>query len=303
MNFFNFGLIIASILWSIIFDRRLFYIYLTIILTFHIINQFFKKKHQNTLRRKIQICTWNSAGDPTIYTRLEIDISKTDLFLKKYNLENPEARLSYTIIGVKAIAEGLKLGLNKKIVFGNLKKNENCDLSVLVNVENKNLVSLTVKNCDKQGMAEIKQQMKGQISKLKNKKDKATNDQMKLMKNIPTTILQLVLRLSGFIGYTLGLDLKPLKIKKNHFGCGMVTNVVSLGVEDAYAPHINFAQTNLLMVICAPKDKVCSENGVIVVKRVMNVNLSFDERFSMGSDVLGVAKKIEGVFYHPEKYV
>ena len=303
MNFFNFGLMISIALWSLIFDRRLLYIYLSTIILFHLINELFKKKHKNSLRRKIQICTWNAAGDPTIYSRLEIDISKTDEFLKAYNSKNPEKKLSYTIIGVKSLAEGLKLGFNKKIVFGNIKKHKEVDLSVLVNVENKNLVSLTVRNCKKEGMESIKSQMKGKITKLKQKKDKATNEQMKILKKVPSTIIQLLLRLTGLIAYSFGVDFNPLKIKKNHAGSGMVTNVVSLGVFDAYAPLINFFQTNVLMVICAPRDVVRSVDGQCVVRRVLNVNLTFDERFCNGSDVFEVCKRIEEVWYSPEKFV
>lgn len=47
--------------------------------------------------------TWNDSGDPTIHTKLEIDIDKLDDFLNEYNAKNPENKMSHTVIMTKAI--------------------------------------------------------------------------------------------------------------------------------------------------------------------------------------------------------
>ncbi len=90
MNVLNFGLITAALIWSILFDRRLILIYFLIIFLYHLGNEYFKRKHKNSVRRKIQISTWDEKGDPTGFVTLQIDAEKVDKFLADHNAKNPD---------------------------------------------------------------------------------------------------------------------------------------------------------------------------------------------------------------------
>ena len=53
-------------------------------------------------------------------------------------------------------------------------------------------------------------------------------------------IVEMILYSVPFIIYNLGLPLPPLKLKKNHYGNGILTNVSSFGIIDTYAPLVDF---------------------------------------------------------------
>ena len=62
---------------------------------------------------------FNPIGNPTCWTKIEIDTEPLDQFLKEYNDKNPDKRLSYTIIGIKSIGELMKKAFSFKISFEN----------------------------------------------------------------------------------------------------------------------------------------------------------------------------------------
>ena len=63
------------------------------------------------------------------------------------------------------------------------------------------------------------------------------------------------------ITYVFGMDFPPLKLKKNNFGSGILTNVSKSTCYEGYAPHIDFLNTNILMIILTPWKRVITENG------------------------------------------
>ncbi len=58
--------LMSIMLWSLIFDRSLFYIYLLIVIIYTGCHYLTKKGSYPGVRRKIAISTWQKIGDPTI---------------------------------------------------------------------------------------------------------------------------------------------------------------------------------------------------------------------------------------------
>ena len=103
-------------------------------------------------------------------------MDKIDKILKEHNEKNPKKRITYTHIALKSLGYGMKqfryVGWYS---FGNFKKIDFIRLSVIVDIEGKNLMNLLVDNCDKISITEIAGQIKGKIGKIKTKKDKKMN--------------------------------------------------------------------------------------------------------------------------------
>lgn len=126
------------------------------------------------MRKKISLTAFEDPGDPSVYVKIPVNCDKVDSFLKNYNNKNPNKKLSYTIIGIKSIGEIMKKSFSNKIALGQLVPIKP-KLAVLVDVDGKNLANLMIENFEKQTLPEIKEQLKGKISKFKNKKDKDFN--------------------------------------------------------------------------------------------------------------------------------
>lgn len=122
------------------------------------------------------------------------------------------------------------------------------------------------------------------------------------MKFMPSYLIQAIFHLTNFIAYTLGVDFAPLKVKKHFLGSGVLTNVSKLDVEHVFAPHIDFGNTNLLMVITTPKDKAVVVDGKIVKRKMININLTFDQRMGSHYEVLESVKRATEVWNNPSLF-
>lgn len=254
----------------------------------------------------MQIAAYDETGDPSCYAKLPIDLTTVDDFLAKYNEENPDSKLTYTIIALKAMGEALSVSkkINGKICFGNFIPLESVDISVLVDVEGENLVNVLVKGCNKNSLKEIANQIKGKIRIVKEKKDPALNHQIKTFAKIPTFVAELIISLSSFVTYNLGIPIPQLKMQANSFGTAVLTNITGFEMYDAYAPHVNFCRTVMLGVITDNRMvPVVNDEGEIEPRKYMNFNITFDHRFADGSDAMHMLAKAKDVWMHPHKYV
>lgn len=69
------------------------------------------------------------------------------------------------------------------------------------------------------------------------------------------------MHVTKFLTYTIGIDVAPIKAYKNQFGSGVLTNVTGMNCKDVFAPHIDFCNTNFLMVITDAEERPVVENG------------------------------------------
>ena len=152
-------------------------------------------------------------------------------------------------------------------------------------------------------MADIKEFLKGKIGNLKKRTDKNFNHQMNVAKMLPTFILQAMLYVVHFISYNLGFSVKALKVREYEFGTGVLTNVTGFKFDEGFAPHIEFCNTNYLMVITNPRERAVVVDGKPSSKKIIYINMTFDQRYSEGEDVYEAVKRIREVWENPKNYL
>lgn len=306
MNVFTFCLLISTFIWSILFEKSVFLIYAIIITIYLLLSLYAQRSSLMSLNKKLHIAAYDDTGDPSCYARIPIDLTAADRFLDKYNKENPDIKLTYTIIGLKAIGEAMSVSkkINGKICFGNFVPLDSVDTSVLVDVDGKNVLNVMVIGCNKHSISELAEQIKGKIRTVKEKKDPNLNKQVKTFSVIPTFIAEILFNTISFISYNIGLPIPPLKVNPNNFGTAILTNISNTGIYDVYAPHCNFTRAILLAAICDSKmEPIVMEDGTIEARKVLNFNITFDHRFADGSDAMHMLARVKDVWMNPEKYV
>ena len=306
MNVLLQSIAIASLIWSYFYDNLLLTVFLTLIILYIIFVNIFLKNNKTTIFQKFRISEYQDSGDPTAFAKLDVPLDKIDKILSEYNKKNPLKRITYSHIGLKAMGLALKeiQGCGKHS-FGNFIEAEDNELSssLIVNIENKNIMNLTVNDCYNNSLKDIAAQMKGKIGEMKKNKDPRVKRQMNIIRMIPSFIVHLVILFSGFITYNLGLDFKPFKLKRHNFGFGVITNVTGFDVSDVIPAHINLLRDVLVMIISNPVVKPFVENGKIVKRKVVKVNLAFDPRFGKGACFLNAINKVKEVWMDPFKYL
>ena len=129
----------ALVIWGLFYDFRFILVYVGLLLAYQLLHMWRGRGKKQSLREKLALALWGNTGNPTILARIEIDCEKVDDFLAKYNAQNPDSKLSYTIIGVKSLGNMSKDGtFSKCLKLGNIVKIPP-KVTVLVDVEGSNL--------------------------------------------------------------------------------------------------------------------------------------------------------------------
>ena len=301
MNILIQSILFSTFIWSIIFEKFLFLIITSILLIY----TFLHLKTQKNFQNKLQFYNSNfhDSGYPPLKLKFEINLSKIESFLTSYNKKNPLKRLTKTHIALKSLGEGLKKLKNGYLTFGNFKNNKETNISLVINVDKTNITMLKVHNCQKNTIKQIANQIKGKISKIKTHQNTDLKDQDKIFKFIPSYILEFSVWLVGFISYDLQKEWSLFKVKKNHFGNNLVTNVAGFGCKDAVAPIVPCAKSAVLLVLNGERESVVFEDGQFLKRRVAWVNLIFDSRFLYGDAVLRSVEVIRKVWDRFEEYL
>lgn len=301
MNILLQAIIFSTFIWSMIYAKILFLIISLILTIYSLIQIKNRKKFQN------QTCfftsNFNDSGCPLLKVKFEVDMEKIDNFLKDYNLKNPKKRLTKSHIAMKSIAEGLKGIKNGYLTFGNFLNNKETDVCLVVNVDVTNITLLKVFECQKNLIKQIASQMKGKISKIKTHVNKDLKDQEKNFKILFSFMIEITLWLAGFISYDLQKEWHLFKVRKNHFGNNMVTNVSNFLSKDAIASHVPCAYSVILLTLNKDRDKVVFENGVFMKKKFTRVNLTYDCRYIYGDGLLKSVERIQEVWKNFENYI
>jgi pyruvate dehydrogenase E2 component (dihydrolipoamide acetyltransferase) len=106
------------------------------------------------------------------------------------------------------------------------------------------------------------------------RKEQARN----LFRRAPSFAVGPLLDAVGFFGYTLNLDLEKLGVPNDAFGSIMITNIGSLGLEEAYPPLVPYSRVPIVMAMGAVLDAPVVEEGKVIPGRVMKVCATFDHR-------------------------
>ena len=95
---------ISFLCYSIFNNIRFIIIYLTLTILYTYLTQFVLFKNViNSVRRKIQIATWEKSFDPQTYSKVKIDISKIEPYLLKKSKEVGD-KVTLTIYAIKLMS-------------------------------------------------------------------------------------------------------------------------------------------------------------------------------------------------------
>jgi pyruvate/2-oxoglutarate dehydrogenase complex dihydrolipoamide acyltransferase (E2) component len=263
-----------------------------------------KKKDVSSFR-KAALGTWRSVGDPSVYGTLEIRMDKAVEYIAAYRQATGK-RLTVTHLLAKAAAAALSRmpDANSIIRFNRiyLRKVIAIFMQVVMTDEGESKADLsgaTIYDVDKKSLGEIVDEVEERVAKVRARKDESLEKARSSLRLIPFLLMRAFLTLMGFLLYTLNLDLHALGMPKDGFGSLMITNIGSLGLDQAYVPLVPYSRVPILLAMGAVKDAPVVENGEIRVGKVMKVNATFDHRVIDGFHAAIMANTLHEYLEHP----
>ena len=197
MNFLSNIIKLSLLLWALFFQRSLLLIYMGILLIYYLLSlAYYNAKDNRNFSRKVKFAQYSDRIDPTWRMRVDIDMTNAEKFLKEYNKDKKEFRMTYTHIALKAFGRGLMAGENRmgRLAFGNFIPSTNPRLVCPVNIKGKNIFAVRVDRPDTNSLEEIHEKTKI-FKQIKEGKHKDANEQEKAL-NITASVLRMIFIIS-----------------------------------------------------------------------------------------------------------
>lgn len=263
------------------------------------------KKNLSSFRR-IAIGTWRTSYDPSVYGTLALRADKVLAYVDALRARTG-VRVTLSHVMAKAVAITLSEmpDANAVLRWNRIFLREDIGVFFQVALEDEktrevDLSGATIFDAHRKSLVEIVREFESKVSTVRKGKDKNLESSRGLFKKIPFFLLNAVLNLMGWLSFTLNLDLRFLGIPNDPFGSVMITNIGSLGLEEAYVPLVPYSHVPLLLALGAVKEEPVVEDGEIAVGKVLRAFATFDHRVLDGMHAARMAKTLKRVFADPE---
>lgn len=268
----------------------------------------FKKLVDAPVFRKIAFGTWSTAGDPSVYGLIEIDMTNALRFMAEQETKHGIKISPAHLVG-KAAAQVLKNRpeINGVIRLGRIYQRTDVDLFFQVNVpgngsdkvKKSSLSGTVIRQADTLSILDIARSLKDKADTIRQGRDMEMNNAINTFKNMPWWVVKFLLNSVSFFNYDLNLNLSFLGIPRDPFGSIMITNVGSLGIDIAWAPLVPYSKVPLLLTLGAIADRPFVVDGKVEVRPVMKIGVTFDHRFMDGVHASVMSKHFIECFEDP----
>ncbi len=256
--------------------------------------------------RRIAIGTWRTTYDPSVYGTLAL---RADTMLAYLDAIRARTGVRLTLSHVMAKAMAITLSempdANAVLRWNRIYLREDIGVFFQVALEDEktgeiDLSGATIFDAHRKSLVEIVQEFENKVSTVRKGKDKNLEGSRSLFKKIPFFLLNTVLNLIGWLSFTLNLDLRFAGIPSDPFGSVMITNIGSLGLEEAYVPLVPYSHVPLVIALGAVKEEAVVEGGEVVIGKVQRAFATFDHRVLDGMHAAKMAKTLKRIFADPE---
>jgi pyruvate dehydrogenase E2 component (dihydrolipoamide acetyltransferase) len=256
--------------------------------------------------RRIAIGTWSTTKDPSVYGQIALRADKLLAYIEA--LKQRSGR-RITLSHVMAKAVGIVLhempDANAILRFNKIYLRKDIGVFFQVALEDPtsgeiDLSGATIFDTHKKTVVEIVDEFERKVNAVRSLKDKSLEKTRSTFKSIPAFMLGWILDIMSLFLYTLNIDMRAVGLPRDPFGSVMITNVGSLGLEEAYVPLVPYSKVPLLLALAALKEEAVVDHGVISVARVLRVCATFDHRVLDGMHAAKMAKTLQRIFADPE---
>ncbi len=257
--------------------------------------------------RRIAIGTWRTTYDPTVYGTLALRADKVIAYLDAFRARTGKrATLSHLMAKAVAITLSEMPDANAILRWNRIYLRKDIGVFFQVAMEDEktgeiDLSGATIFDAHTKSLLAIVEEFESKVGAVRKKEDKNLEGSRSLFKKIPFFLLNTALDLIGWLSFTLNLDLRWAGIPKDPFGSAMVTNIGSLGLEEAYVPLVPYSRVPLLIALGTVKSEPVVENDEIVVGKMVRAFATFDHRVLDGMHAAKMSKTLRRIFADPEK--
>jgi pyruvate/2-oxoglutarate dehydrogenase complex dihydrolipoamide acyltransferase (E2) component len=255
--------------------------------------------------RKLAIGSWRTADDPTVYGALTLRMERALDYMAAFRAATGRHVTVTHLMGkaiaavfeampdANAILRGSRLYLRKRTsVFFQVGSPDPATGEI-------DLSGIVLRDPARKSLVEIVDECQQRIERVKARRDRELEGTRSLLARLPGSLVGPVLRLTSLLSYGLNLDLRRLGIPQDAFGSVMITNIGSLGLEEAYVPLFPNSRVPLVLAVGAIETVPVIERGAVVPGQVMKICATMDHRILDGAHAAVMARTLRSWFEQP----
>ncbi|EQC32329.1 hypothetical protein SDRG_10076 [Saprolegnia diclina VS20] len=216
------------------------------------------------------------AGYGHIYAGVDIDVTAALTFLQ----EPSQQGICIRDVVVAAVARvlGSMPHLNSHIVLGKLYPSSTVDVTLVARGQHDEMLEpLPLQDLATGTVRGVAESVRAGI--VKQQRDGTVACRQAWARWLPSSILQLALRLVAWLSQGLGLDCSRVGVPRRVFGQALVVEL-----DDAYVPIAPWMHVPLLVVLGPPAKKPVVVDDQVVVRTMVCLHVTLDERYIEAAD-------------------
>ncbi len=271
-------------------------------------NLILRPKQNLSSMRKLAIGTWRTTYDPSVYGSMSLQMDNTLAYLKHFR-EKTGRKLTLSHIMAKVMGMVLHEmpDANAVLRFNRIYLRQDIGVFFQVAMEDPktgelDLSGMVIQDPHVKSLVEIYDEFADRVEKVRSYKDEKLEETRSLVKRLPHFLLHTFVDLLGYLSYELNLDLTRFGLPKDAFGSVMITNVGSLGLEEAYVPLVPYSRVPLLLALGKVQDEAVVVDKTVEIVSLMRIFATFDHRILDGAHAAKMSELVKKYIENPYMY-
>lgn len=247
------------------------------------------KVYKKSLWRKNSVNNWKIKNDSSTYVSHSLNVEPLINFCK---INNYSPFITFT----KIISQALKDSPEANVILRGSKvyyrKTQNIFIHVTEDELNEELSGYVIYDPTDKSYEELNRETKANLKKIKSGTSFFASSQ-NLSKFIPRFMIRPLFKVSEILFYRLNINLFPRFIPKDCFGSILISNVGSIGLQNAFIPLVTHSGAHLALAFGKVQDKVLLIDNVPQNVPHVTLGFTFDHRVMDGHHLSQLIVNIE----------
>ncbi|WP_392543788.1 2-oxo acid dehydrogenase subunit E2 [Oryzobacter telluris] len=236
-----------------------------------------------SVRRKIAVASWTAPTEGRIHARAEVDVSAVLAHVEVLR-EGHDVRVTLTHVIGAALGRAMREvpEARARVVLGRLRPIEDVCVSFAVDIgDGHDLAPVRVRDADRLTTVEVARAVEAGAAAVRAGQDRSFRRSTSIMRAVPTWAMRPVVGVASVVtgGFGRGLLGQPGR----PLGTAFVSNVGSLGLEEAFLAPVPFARVPVYLAVGAVKERPVVVDHQVVVRPTCVLVATADHRIVDGA--------------------
>lgn len=261
-----------------------------------------------SLWRRLAVGMWNRPSEPVMTSRIRVEAEPMTTYLRELRVAIDE-RITPTALFVRALGVFFERhpDLNVILVGNRVKRRTSIDVFCQVSIPDEegdgaDLSGMKVSDCDERNIVEIARYIDRKAREVREDDASEIGSTRGPMSLVPDQLKPWIVRFVEWLVYDSPIDVERFGLPADPFGSVMLSNVGSLGLEEAHAPLVPASRVPLVVLPGEIHEEPVARDGEVEVREMLNLCCTGDHRCYDGYQASLFADEMREMLEHPRDY-